>query len=662
MDVSLIAGKTEANLRRIAVTAPLGSEIFFYQANGANIAPSQETAAAAWNKHLITVPQNAVTAGINVPTGQTASVQFVVQTSADSYALVSLQPNDEFLVTAGDNTDAGDPQQALLPRAVFFSGTPSDLQHIETISEAAAAGWNNHRLQSPEGATYMGITVPDGQAATLKRILYNEIYDHFDLVSVTPGSDYLIYGDFEDDDPHPDNTNEGNGYIRFYSRSPSSGGQPTGDSLKPNRNIASNSNDPYRLTVPPNASQMAITLPSGKTISKIRKVLPNTYRIERYSFSGESQGNDTINATEATALNTTELSAFHSGGLAILQQDIDGSNPRIRRRLGQMSRPLGDLPDLGTGTAIKDFAYIGDNAVVVGYSNSAGDRSRIDLLVYDNGNNPTRHASAEFSGLLALAYRLGQPNTIFALRAAGTDIKIKRYSVVLQDSMESITESSAQESTLTMQQGANPSGNYQSLIVIETSSGDESLMTLKDNGRVDLWTADANGNYAIAQGADNKKNWTYDATTGFWHERSETTLLVCERSEGRNLVGGTENGMVSEYSIEHQNGDSVHEVVCPSIHANQQKLKFNRLQVQTGIFVEDEAHFEQNYPNFYAELESSDNGGHIWQKHGKVRIQQQMVWRALGQTQFGRNFRLLWKADRRVDILGAYISAQKGTN
>ena len=164
----------------------------------------------------------------------------------------------------------------------------------------------------------------------------------------------------------------------------------------------------------------------------------------------------------------------------------------------------------------------------------------------------------------------------------------------------------------------------------------------------------------VAPSFEGFTNWVLDTTTGFWHERNGSTggrVLSVFKYMNDAYCSLWSDEHVRNYSARVRDFtiDRVSEVIAPPIHADQMAVSFNALKITTTA--------PPGTTTGYAELSSSDDGGNTWVDHGRISpLAPEMRWNRLGQTTFGRNFRLRWasrftpSSGEPINILGAYVS------
>lgn len=159
-------------------------------------------------------------------------------------------------------------------------------------------------------------------------------------------------------------------------------------------------------------------------------------------------------------------------------------------------------------------------------------------------------------------------------------------------------------------------------------------------------------------------NWTFDFSTGLWHERTETDILSATRFLGRTLVVKSGRRHVFDMNLDHgtveqDSGDDEiieREAISSRIHADQRRIAVHMLEIdippgRVSGAADDEV-----------VIDWSDDSGLTWKPtNGKIKAlephKRRYRWLRPGrQFRGGRNFRLRTSAKRPIEILGAYIS------
>ena len=162
---------------------------------------------------------------------------------------------------------------------------------------------------------------------------------------------------------------------------------------------------------------------------------------------------------------------------------------------------------------------------------------------------------------------------------------------------------------------------------------------------------------------DTRRAWAFDFATGLWHERGATDILCAATWRSGSvrrltLVGRQDSDSVSAADldfgvIESDTGVNQaieREAISPLIFANLQRVINHSFQIDipprpgTGTI----------------SFSYSDDGRRNWRPDvSKDFVTQpddrRIRFNRLGQFRYGRNFRIQTTAQRRVDILGAYI-------
>ena len=163
--------------------------------------------------------------------------------------------------------------------------------------------------------------------------------------------------------------------------------------------------------------------------------------------------------------------------------------------------------------------------------------------------------------------------------------------------------------------------------------------------------ADNGEGWEQAPGGEYRKNWTLDTTTGFWHERTLTSVLCAANFEGANLIGTD----VSEYAYELDldvgtaDGEAIRREAISPVVSNDQ------MRIQCHSFEIDLARKARFGDTDTCVMTFSDDEKETFSKPKARRCKQSRVrWNALGQFR-NRHFSLVTEALARCDIVGAYV-------
>lgn len=171
-----------------------------------------------------------------------------------------------------------------------------------------------------------------------------------------------------------------------------------------------------------------------------------------------------------------------------------------------------------------------------------------------------------------------------------------------------------------------------------------------------------------------KSTWVYDASTGFWHERTYTALWSQERhrsechviAHGLNVVGDYENGNI--YSLDQDyytdNGTAIARLrTSPHFSQNLKFIRYNKFQLdlETGVGTDGTG----QGVNPVVLLQWSDDGGHSWSNEhelyaGKIgKFKTRVVYRRLGVSR-DRVFRVKITDPVKVVLIGAEMDIEGG--
>ena len=150
--------------------------------------------------------------------------------------------------------------------------------------------------------------------------------------------------------------------------------------------------------------------------------------------------------------------------------------------------------------------------------------------------------------------------------------------------------------------------------------------------------------------------WVFDDTTGFWHERSDTSVLCVARFLGLNFIGEQEADFVSLLSrhlVTSHDSRIVRIAETPVIHGGHQAVSFPflLLDVETGRAKDPDSTEPRTF-----RLRWSDDAKRVYAAGLEKRIENGFTkFTQLGQTVDGRNFHLQTDADITIIIKAAYV-------
>jgi len=170
------------------------------------------------------------------------------------------------------------------------------------------------------------------------------------------------------------------------------------------------------------------------------------------------------------------------------------------------------------------------------------------------------------------------------------------------------------------------------------------------------------------------RTWVYDATTGFWHERTHKGITGPERHRagchavfnGKNIVGDYENG--SLYSLDPavytDNGTVIiRERAAPHLSKNLKRMFHHGFQLDMEVGVGSDGGAAGNDPKVI--LQWSDDGGHNWSDEhwediGKIgKTKTRIIWRRLGSSR-DRVYRVRISDPVKVQLIGAELEVSEG--
>lgn len=173
--------------------------------------------------------------------------------------------------------------------------------------------------------------------------------------------------------------------------------------------------------------------------------------------------------------------------------------------------------------------------------------------------------------------------------------------------------------------------------------------------------------------------WTYDISTGLWHERAYTIEGILHRDRANcyanafgsvHVVGDYQNGNLYQLDLNYytDNGSAItRERVTPHLSKDMKRVFFKEIQLdaEAGIGLDGDLAMQGNNPQ--AMLQWSDDGGHTWSNEhwtsmGKIgQTTYRMLWRRLG---FSRNrvFKTVITDPVKVVLIGAQIDLEVGAS
>jgi hypothetical protein len=168
--------------------------------------------------------------------------------------------------------------------------------------------------------------------------------------------------------------------------------------------------------------------------------------------------------------------------------------------------------------------------------------------------------------------------------------------------------------------------------------------------------------------------WVYDATTGFWHERTYTGLWSQERhraechavAHGLNVVGDYENGNL--YALDPEkytdNGTVIaRERTAPHVSQGMKNIFHHAFQLDLEVGVGLDGTGQGTDPQVM--LQWSDDGGHTWSDErwrpiGKIgQTKKRVVWNRLGCSR-DRVYRVKVTDPVKVVLIGAELTTEEG--
>jgi len=168
--------------------------------------------------------------------------------------------------------------------------------------------------------------------------------------------------------------------------------------------------------------------------------------------------------------------------------------------------------------------------------------------------------------------------------------------------------------------------------------------------------------------------WVFDATTGYWHERTYNNLGAIERHRanchtfafGKHIVGDYANGKIYQLTTDALSDDGVEiirERTLPHVTAGLKRVFYSsfQLDLETGVGIDGTG--QGTDPQIM--LQFSDDGGHSWSNEkwtamGKIGARKRRaIWRRLGASR-DRVFRVRITDPVKVIIMGAEINLEPG--
>lgn len=171
-----------------------------------------------------------------------------------------------------------------------------------------------------------------------------------------------------------------------------------------------------------------------------------------------------------------------------------------------------------------------------------------------------------------------------------------------------------------------------------------------------------------------KSTYVYDATTGFWHERTYLNLWSQERHRaechtvafGKNLVGDYQNGKIYELDQNSYTDDGVSIArirTSPHVSKTGKRIRHNSFELDVEAGVGTDGTNQGNNPQ--AMLRFSDDGGHVWSNErwadiGKIgKRNTRANWSRLGSSR-SRVYEVTVTDPVKVVFLGANLDIEEG--
>lgn len=169
--------------------------------------------------------------------------------------------------------------------------------------------------------------------------------------------------------------------------------------------------------------------------------------------------------------------------------------------------------------------------------------------------------------------------------------------------------------------------------------------------------------------------WVYDASTGYWHERTYLNLWSMERhradchavAHGKNVVGDYENGKI--YALDpdvYTDGGIaiVRERTSPHVSQSLARIFHNSFQLDMEVGVGLDGTGQGTDPQ--AMLQWSNDGGHNWSSEqwrdiGPIGERStRVIWRRLGSAR-DRVYRVRITEPVKVVLIGAELAVESGS-
>ena len=148
-----------------------------------------------------------------------------------------------------------------------------------------------------------------------------------------------------------------------------------------------------------------------------------------------------------------------------------------------------------------------------------------------------------------------------------------------------------------------------------------------------------------------KKNWTLDLTTGFWHERSDTSILCMTEFEGWNVAGRAGDSHIFTQALDWGDWDGaiIERQAVSSLYWNPKgSMTFNDCYVLCPLADVDANTLVLSHSD--DTLETNDSAK-VWSTGlSRPLSRREIHYGNLGSTRTGRHFRLTAQTDRRFKI------------
>lgn len=151
-----------------------------------------------------------------------------------------------------------------------------------------------------------------------------------------------------------------------------------------------------------------------------------------------------------------------------------------------------------------------------------------------------------------------------------------------------------------------------------------------------------------------EKNWTYDLTTGLWHERTLSDVVASTVFAKRLLLAREGQTHVFDQRLRwaEQDGQAIsREAIAPVLHADQARVECHDLELDIPYRPGDDAGTMQ--------LDWSDDNQRTWKDASRAAQAlnlPRLKWTELGGWTSGRHFRIRTSARRPLIVLGAYAT------